>query len=110
MKPFVIKNECGTEFWSNDNGWTDIGSATHFTQDETRSLNLPTGGTWVTLWEVNCLQFTRFIAECEACGVFNDEDRLAQVAESMDIEINDVYELVSRAQEFWDNYKDKLLG
>lgn len=105
MKSFVIKNERGTEFWSNDDGWVDIGSATRFTQEETRTLNLSMGGSWVTLWDVDALQFSRFIAECEACGVFADEDLMSQVGESMDLEIDEIYEIVNRAQESWDSQR-----
>jgi len=65
-------------------------------------------GRWTTLWEVNSIQFARFIAECEACGVFTDEARLEEVAESMDLDIDEVFELVSRAQESWDDYKASI--
>lgn len=105
---YVIANEKGTEFWSNDDGWVDIASASRFSKQDTELLNLPVGGHWVTLWEVNALQFARFIAECEACGVFNDETRLQQVAEEMDLDTDEVFELVSRAQKFWDAYKASL--
>lgn len=99
MKPYVIRNESGTEFWSNEDGWVDLASATKFTPDEYKSLNLPIGGTWITLWEINAVQFARFIAECEACGVFSDEVRMEEVAESMDLELDEVYEIISNAQD-----------
>lgn len=108
MKPYVITNLKGTEFWSNEFGWTDISESTKFFEEETKTLNLPMEGKWMTLWEVNSLQFARFIAECEACGIFTDEDRLLQVCDSMDLELDEVYEIVGRAQTFWDNFKDSI--
>lgn len=45
---YVIKNSM-EEFWSKEDGWVDIDSATHFTKDETQTLNLPIGGNWVAL-------------------------------------------------------------
>ena len=108
MKPYVIQNQNGTEYWSNDDGWVDITSATRFGEQEKVTVNLPMFGTWTTLWEVNSIQFARFIAECEACGVFTDEARLEEVAESMDLDIDEVFELVSRAQESWDDYKASI--
>ena len=98
IMPYVIQNEKGTEYWSNDDGWVDIKSATPFSEQEKLTLNLPIGGKWTTLWEVNSIQFARFIAECEACGIFNDELRLEEVADSMDLDIDEVFEIISRAQ------------
>lgn len=49
MNAYVIKNRPCTEFWSNTDGWVDIGSAERFTQEETQTLNLPIGGSWATL-------------------------------------------------------------
>lgn len=104
MSPFVIINS-RQEFWSNQIGWTDITEATKFTLEETTTFNLPTGGKFISLWEVNGIQFSRFIAECEACGVFTDEDRMMQVADEMDLDLDEVFEIVSRAQEVFDNFK-----
>jgi len=36
-------------YWSNEFGWVDLESATRFTEDETKRLNLPTGGEWKKL-------------------------------------------------------------
>ena len=48
---YVIRNESETEellFWSNEEGWTDLGSATQFTEEEKQRFNhLPIDGTWV---------------------------------------------------------------
>lgn len=36
-------------YWSNDDGWVDLGSATRFSSEEKKKLNLPVGGKW---WEL----------------------------------------------------------
>lgn len=36
-------------WWSNDDGWGDLASATVFTADERSTLRLPDGGEWVPL-------------------------------------------------------------
>jgi hypothetical protein len=33
-------------WWSNEIGWVDKKSATRFTEDQTKKLNLPMGGEW----------------------------------------------------------------
>lgn len=105
MNPYIIGNVNQTEFWSNEDGWADLASATRFTEKEKETLRLPMDGSWLTLWEVNSIQFARFIAECEAGGVFSDKDRMEQVAGEMDLSLDEVYELVSRAQTEWDDFK-----
>jgi hypothetical protein len=50
-----------------------VDSADLFSVDEQSYLNLPMEGYWVPLWSVDLIQFARLLAECEACGVFNDE-------------------------------------
>lgn len=48
----VIQNKDG-DFWSNDTGWTaDLSTADKFTNDEARYLNLPIGGHWIDLSDV----------------------------------------------------------
>lgn len=100
-------NRLCTEFWSNTDGWVDIGSAERFTKEETQNLNLPIGGSWATLWEVNIVQFARFIAECESCGVFTVAN-LQDVAESMDLCQDEVLEVIDRAQACWDGFKSRM--
>lgn len=61
-------------------------------------------------WNNNAIQFPRFIAELEATGaldfVMNDCRRVVDLmAESMDLDPSEVYELVDRAQIEWDNIK-----
>ena len=53
-------------------------------------------------WENDAVQFPRLIAEAEAAGAFTD-DVLSDMADSMDLEVAQVVELVSRAQERWDD-------
>jgi hypothetical protein len=36
-------------YWSNDDGWTPIESASRFTGEERRDFDLPLGGAWVGL-------------------------------------------------------------
>jgi hypothetical protein len=108
MKPYVICNDRNTEYWSNDLGWVGIDDATRFSAADITRLSLPIGGRWITLWEIDTLQFARFIAECEACYVFADTDRLNQVADSMDLDIDEVCELIDRATQQWDKYKTRL--
>lgn len=106
---YIIGNrEDPNLFWSNDLGWVDPYSADQFNDDEKSRLNLPIGGYWLPLWSVDVIQFARFIAECESAGVLTS-DSLASVAESMDLELSDLGQLVDRAQNVWDEYKNKLL-
>lgn len=35
------------EFWNNETGWGSFVTATKFSEDETKTLNLPLDGTWV---------------------------------------------------------------
>ena len=106
---YIISNQAKTEVWSNENGWVDADSATRFSRKETQQFSLPTDGQWVALWEVDSLQFIRLIAECESYGVFsNSLPTMRKVAEEMDLDLDDLFEIISRAQERWDKYKTKL--
>lgn len=108
---FLIGNKLEPhEFWSNEDGWVDQDDADLFDRDEQKYLNLPTEGYWVPLWSIDLTQFARFIAECEAAGIFNDdEERLNQVAESMDLEFDQVLSIIDRAQNRWDEEKQRVL-
>jgi|694.fasta_scaffold03312_27 hypothetical protein len=87
MTLYVVQHKTEPAFWSNTEGWVDLNSGTKFTSEERCTLNLPTEGTWITLWEANSIQFSRFITECKAHGVFSDEDKMEQVAESLDFDV-----------------------
>jgi hypothetical protein len=59
------------------------------------------------LWEVSSIQFPRLIAELEAAGAFTDEV-YKDLCESMDLTVDEVVELVDRAQNEWDRIKQNL--
>lgn len=43
------KDEDGAPlFWSNEDGWVDIGSAARFTLEEMTRVRLPVGGAWIS--------------------------------------------------------------
>ena len=96
-----------TLYWSNETGWVDLDSADRFNDKERRSLNLPMEGYWIPLWSVDCIQFARFIAECEANGVFSGQ-AMNSVAESMDLELSQVISIIDRAQNRWDEWSNPL--
>lgn len=61
-------------------------------------------------WENNLIQFPRLIAEIQETGAFDlrlpGGDRVIDaVAESMDLDVSQVYELVDRAVTEWDRIK-----
>lgn len=93
-------------FWSNDIGWVDLDSADLFSREQQTQLRLPLEGHWVPLWTIDVTQFARLIAECEACGIF--DDRLDRVADSMDLELDEVVSIINRAQARWDADKAKV--
>ena len=106
-----IIDETGHQFWSNEHGWTDFEEADYFTEAEFKAYNLPLGGKWVELWQVNCLQFARLIAEAEAAGVWElaaDTDAYKLMLESMDLTAEDICEIVQRAQRVFEISKDRL--
>lgn len=97
-----------TLFWSNEIGWVDQYEADVFSRDQQTYLNLPIEGHWVPLWSIDLAQFSRFIAECEACGVFTDKEKMQEVADSMDLEFHQVFSIINRAQNCWDEEKEKV--
>ena len=105
---FIINEKNKNLFWNNEHGWVDFDSADSFSVEESRSLNLPDEGEWISAWEVDTVQFARFIDECQAAGVFNDDDRLSQVAESMDLEIDEIYNIIDRAMSLFERTKEKI--
>lgn len=106
---YVINNRSdSSQWWSNEFGWVDLDSADLFSIDEQRHLHLPMDGYWVPLWSVDVIQFARFIVECNAAGVFN-QDRLLEVCESMDLEYDQLLSLIERAEIRWEEQKEKLM-
>jgi len=53
-------------------------------------------------WENNSIQFPRLIAEAEAAGLWCDKVGVQLMAESMDLEVKEVFEIIERAQTVWD--------
>jgi hypothetical protein len=97
------------ECWNNEHGWTDWEEADYFTADEQEAFNLPTGGRWISLWELNGLQFARLIAECTAAGVFvRARNVMESVYDSMDLTSEQVSQIIERAQRCFDLSKEKL--
>ena len=54
-------------------------------------------------WEDNSIQFPRLIAEAEAAGLWTaDVSVFNAMCESMDLEHEEVFEIIERAQTVWD--------
>lgn len=62
----------------------------------------------VDLWSVDEVQFARFIAECESCGVFTNDERMSLVADSMDLAIDQLVELIDRASDSYELMKARF--
>ena len=45
---WVIYNKSERGFWSNDDGWVDLPTATRFSGSDMRRYNPPTGGVFIT--------------------------------------------------------------
>ena len=105
---FIINEKNKNLFWNNENGWGSFDTSDSFSTEDKESLNLPQEGEWISAWEVDTIQFARFIDECQAVGVFNDDDRLSQVAESMDLEIDEIYNIIDRAMSLFERTKEKI--
>jgi hypothetical protein len=59
-------------------------------------------------WENNAIQFSRLIAEMEASGAFTEELSETLCTE-MDISMDDLSEIVDRAQKTWDEIKSQTI-
>jgi len=62
--PDATREEAEPMFWSNNEGWGTLGSATHFSKDESKRLDLPLQpngnklkpeGVWMKLYEAEKL-------------------------------------------------------
>jgi hypothetical protein len=52
MRIFLIRSVDGYMWWNYINGWTEfVGSATIYTEEESKRLPLPIEGSWVEFWE-----------------------------------------------------------
>jgi hypothetical protein len=103
---YMIQNASdSSSFWSNEYGWCSQISADKY--GDINGLNLPLEGIWVSLWEINQIQFARLITELEQCGALKKE-YLEQVAEATDLEFTEVCEIIDRAKEFVDNFNTTI--
>lgn len=107
MVQYVIRDLRGDAFWSNAEGWVDWEWADRFTEEERLTFRLPTHGRWVTVWEATAVQFAELLAKCMAAGVFRDE-RMEEVAESMHLDVEEVFTVVGWAQKVWDEDKARM--
>ena len=57
-------------------------------------------------WKNNAIQFARLIAELASAGGFTEEVS-EYLCESMDVTMDELDDIVSRAQEEWDKIKAK---
>ena len=105
---FIINKKNKNLFWNNENGWGSFDTADSFSLEEKVRLNLPQEGVWVSAWEVDTIQFARFIDECQAAGVFNDEELMSDVCESMDLEMDELFGIIDRAMNRFEQAKEKI--
>jgi hypothetical protein len=52
--------------------------------------------------ETDLKYFVRFISECNTHGLFENDEKLKQIAQAMDLDIDDVYEIINKAN-IWTN-------
>jgi hypothetical protein len=105
---FVIGNRSdATMFWSTTGKWVDQDTATRFSRKQQKILGLPVNGYWVPLWSLDLTQFARLLAECEMAGIFTKEN-LEPVCESMDLSFDQVIGLIDRAQNRWEEEKERI--
>lgn len=104
---YVIKNIVNQLYWSNDHGWGDFDGSTYFSAREQQEFNLPLEGSWLSLWEVDVIQFARLISELRATGA-DTEEAMATLQESMDLDYDEVESIFQRAEEVWETSKAKL--
>lgn len=105
---FIINEKNKNLFWNNENGWGSFDTSDSFSLEEKESLNLPQEGVWVSAWEVDTIQFARLIDECQAAGVFNDEELMSDVCESMDLEMDELFGIIDRAMNRFEQAKEKI--
>jgi len=58
-------------------------------------------------WENDHLQFARLLGEMVAC-VDLTHDQLMALSESMDLPIEEIHNLMDRAQNAWDDVKERI--
>lgn len=60
-------------------------------------------------WQNDDIQFPRLIAEMEAAGVFAVPGVLKALSVEMDLTVDELCGLISRAQTTWDGIKERLV-
>jgi hypothetical protein len=58
------------------------------------------------LWKQDNIQFPRLLAEIRAIGL--TVDQLHQLVMNMDLSVDEIYELLERAETEWQKIKEKL--
>ena len=74
--------------------------------EENESFNMKISKDSNKNWKNNAIQFPRLIAELDSAGGFTEEVS-EYLCESMDVTMDELDDIVSRAQEEWDKIKEK---
>lgn len=102
---YVIQRTDVPLFYNEETGkWGGLDDATFY--HETGDLPETTCA-WAPLASIDQLQFIRLIAEIHMTGAISQEG-YEELAESMDLEIDQIDTLTERALEMWDDLKAKL--
>ena len=107
---YVIVSIRSGQFWSEKEGYGNLDSATYFTKAQHAAApdrHNELGGYWKPLWELDVIQFARLLSEMQASGILTPE-ALDVVAASMDLELDQIDELITRAETLWERSKEKL--
>lgn len=107
MCQYVIYNLQDHTYWSNSFGWVGLEEASFYDETDRNTLNLPIGGRWVPLWEVDYLQAVRLIAELEGLDKLGEGTCYA-VAEEMGLDVSEVYDIIDRAKTKFDSFKQRM--
>ena len=109
---YVIYSHTEQLYWNNSDGWVNFDDATLYNYEPVNSglaLYQPEVmpvefNVTEPAWNNDKLQFARLIAECMANGVFTNEI-VRKLCDEMDLTPDQLFELVGRAQDHWDNNK-----
>lgn len=104
MSLHVFRNVDGM-YWTGDR-WGTLDDAVFYEEDDVETLAIPVSAEMLTLWEVNEIQFARFIAEIQMAGGLTP-DVMQALGLSMDLNSNELDDLIERAVTFWDKIKAK---
>lgn len=105
---FIIANKFNDNlFWNSESGWSSIEEADFFTQEDMQSLEVVKNGYWCPLWSVDFIQFARTLSEVLEINLLSDS-QIMRIAESMNLDVDNIYSLLSRAQCRWEEFKEKV--